>query len=87
MFAADDNDARFGHMPSASAIGVEIVANSCALRNANVLIQDGATQLGMTTNVAVVHDNAAFDERSSVNANTASENGFSHNATGENATA
>src|ERR1039458_2971702 len=87
VISADDDYAGIGHVPSARAVGIEIVANQGVLRNTNVLIQDGAAQLGAASDVAVVHDDAAFYQGAGVDANTASENGLAHDAAGENASA
>src|SRR6516225_11659121 len=72
-------------MPSPGAVRLEIIANLRIGRNANIFVEDGAPQLGATSNVAVVHHNATFDQGTGVHTNTASENGLAHHATGENA--
>ena len=74
-------------MPSALTVSFEIVADSGALRNTDVLVQDGTAQLGMASDVAVVHDDAAFDEGTGVNVDAASENRLAHHAAGKNAPA
>ena len=85
VFAADDDDAGFGYVPSAGAVSVEIVADGGAFRNADIFVEDGAADLGVAANVAVIHDDASFDHSAGVNADTASENGFAHQASGEDA--
>ena len=87
MLPADDDDARVGDVPSPLAVSIEIVADGGILGNADVLVEDGATKLGATSDVAIVHDDAAFDTRSGVDANAASENGFANEAAGKNASA
>ena len=74
-------------MPSARAVGIEIVADLGAFGNPDVLIQDGAAHLGVAADVAVVHDDAAFHEGAGVDADAASENGVAHDAAGKNASA
>jgi len=48
-------------MPSASAISFEVIADRGVLRDADVLVEDGAAQLGTAPDIAVVHDDAALN--------------------------
>ena len=74
-------------MPSARAVGIEIVADQGAFGNPDVLVQDGAAHLGVAADVAVVHDDAAFHVGAGVDSDAASENGIAHHAAGKNASA
>src|SRR5213075_2263907 len=87
VFSANHDDARIGYVPSARAIGVEVVTDASALRKTYVLIQDGAPHFGMAANVAVIHDDGAFHQRTGVHADTASKNRVAHDAAGKNASA
>src|SRR5271157_978245 len=72
-------------MPSARAVGVEIVADLGVFGNTDVLIQDGAAHFGVAADVAVVHHDATFHEGAGVDAGAPPENGVAHDTAGENA--
>src|ERR1035438_9606473 len=87
VFSPDDDYAGISHVPSACAVGIEIVSDRGVLRNTNVLIQDGAAQLGAPPDVAVVQEDAAFYQSAGVDVDASSENGLPHYAPGNNASA
>src|ERR1019366_4566839 len=87
VFSPDDDYAGISHVPSACAVGIEIVSDRGVLRNTNVLIQDGSAQLGAPSDVAVVQEDAAFYQSAGVDVDASSENGLPHYAPGNNASA
>src|SRR5439155_14041372 len=87
VFSADNDNAGIGDMPSARAVGIEVVADQGTFRNTDVLIQDGAAYLGMAADIAVVHDDGAVHDGTGVHADAASENRLAHHTAGENASA
>jgi hypothetical protein len=87
VFPADHDNAGIGHVPSAGAVGIEIVADRGSFWNTYILIEDGAAHFGVAPNVAVVHDDAAFHQRAGVDAHTAAENRFADESAGKDAAA
>src|SRR5262249_18185759 len=59
--AFDDYDAAFGDVIEL-AVALEVVTDLCALRNANVLVEDGVAHLGVAADIAVVEDDAVFND-------------------------
>ena len=77
-----------GHMPPTGAIGFVIVADfEHPPRNADIFIEDGAAHLGVASDIAVVHDHAAVDKGTGVDADAATQDGFTNHAAGKNAAA
>jgi len=74
-------------VPSAPAVGIEIVSYQGVFRNTDVLIQYGAAHLDVTPDDLVVHDDAAFHESAGVDSASASENGVAPHTAGKNASA
>src|ERR1035441_752626 len=85
--AGDDHQAAFGDVIAAGAVGLEVVADEGVFRHLDVLIQDGAANLGAAADVAVVHDHAVFHQGAGMNAHAAPQYGIAHHAAGEDAAA
>src|SRR5271157_1914186 len=84
-FAVDHHDAGIRHVPAARAVGIEFVTDVSVFGNTDVLIQDGAANLGVAADITVIHDDGVFHAGAGVDADAASENGVAHNTAGENA--
>jgi len=87
VFPADDDNAGIGHVPSAGAVSIEIVADRGSFWNTYILIEDGAAHFGVAPNVAVVHDDAAFHQRAGVDAHATAENRLADESAGKDAAA
>jgi len=74
VLSAYYDDAGIGHVPSARAVCIEVVADQHAFRKTYVLIQDRAAHLGMAADVAVIHDDGTFYQGAGVHADTSAEN-------------
>src|ERR1035438_6667767 len=85
--ARDDHQAAFGDVITAGAVGLQVVADEGVFRHLDVLIQDGAANLGAAADVAVVHDHAVLHQGAGMDFYAASQDGIAHHASGEDAAA
>src|SRR5579864_75982 len=85
VLSSNDDDPGVGHMPSARLVRLKIVTNFGVRGNSNVLVEDGPPHLGVASDVAVIHNDAAFDRCAGVHTHGAAQNGLPRQAPGENA--
>src|SRR5260370_14957064 len=86
FLADDDDDAGIGDV-EAAAVGFEVVADFSALGEANVAVNDGATNARVASDVYVVVDDGFGDFGIAVDANVVADDGSLHPAAGDYRTA
>src|SRR5215475_7581417 len=84
--ALDDHDAALGDVVVLPVL-IEVIAEPRAGGNAHVLVEDGAADLRIPSDDAVIEDHRVLDAGAAVHADPAAEHGVPDNAAGEDAAA
>ena len=87
VLSSNDDDPGVCHVPSARLVSLEIETDFGVRRNSDILVEDGPPHLSAASDVAVVHNHAAFDRCAGVHTHAAAQDRLANQAAGQNASA